>query len=448
LSQAFHRDFSASTGSRTGKRIASRRKKVREPGPKFSFPRSWPIWLAGAIAIVLTVAVGGNSKTVSAKASIPHEEWLKPAPLDMSMASVRKEAIRSGDTVITALERLDIPSGEAYRIIAAAKKIYDLKHIRAGHYLKITQSHDTLHLFYNIDSQTRLHMTRRQQQWQAAIDQRNASSRRLFAHGIIHGSLFESAAAAGLDSRTTMNLVDIFAWDIDFARDMRNGDNFKVLYDEHFDDEGNPAGSTILAAEFINQGHRYQAVLFTRKDGSSEYYTPDGKSMRKAYLKAPVKFTRISSRFHLRRKHPILGFTRAHRGVDYAAPSGTPVHAIGDGHIRYIGWKGGYGRFIEIRHVNAAHSTAYAHLRSYAKGMHRGVKVHQGQVIGYVGMSGLATGPHLHFEFRVRGRAINPLTLKSIPSKPVPASEMVRFKQQSRTLLARLEQTPALLAWE
>ncbi len=448
MSQAFHKDFSASTGSGSRKRAGSRRKKGRRPSPRINFPRSWLIWLTGALAVVLLLAIGGNSGTVSARASIPHEEWLSPAAPDMMSEAIRKEAIRSGDTVITALERLGLPGKEAYRIIAAAKKTYDLKRIRAGHYLKTVQSHDALHLFYNIDSQTRLHMTRKQQQWQATIDQRNASSRRLFTRGIIHGSLFESAAAAGLDSRTTMNLVDIFAWDIDFARDMRNGDSFKVLYDEYFDDEGNPSGSTILAAEFINQGHRYQAVLFTKKDGSSEYYTPDGKSMRKAYLKAPVKFTRISSRFHLRRKHPILGFTRAHRGVDYAAPSGTPVRAIGDGRIRYIGWKGGYGRFIEIRHVNAAHSTAYAHLRSYAKGIHRGTKVRQGQVVGYVGMSGLATGPHLHFEFRVRGRAINPLTLKSVPSKPVPASEMTRFRQQSGALLARLEKTPVLLAWE
>ncbi len=448
MSQAFHKDFSASAGSGRRKRTGSRRKKGRRPPSRPNLPRNWLIWLTGALAVVLLLAIGSNSGTVSARASVPHEEWLPPAASETMNETIRREAIRSGDTVIAALERLGISGGEAYRIINAAKKTYDLKHIRAGHYLKTIQAHDVLHLFYNIDNQTRLHMMRKQQQWQATIDQRSASHRRLFTQGIIHGSLFESAAIAGLDSRTTMNLVDIFAWDIDFARDMRDGDSFKVLYDEHFDDEGNPSGSTILAAEFINQGHRYQAVLFTRKDGSSEYYTPDGKSMRKAYLKAPVKFTRISSRFHLRRKHPILGFTRAHRGVDYAAPSGTPVRAIGDGHIRYIGWKGGYGRFIEIRHVNAAHSTAYAHLRSYAKGMHRGTKVRQGQVIGYVGMSGLATGPHLHFEFRVRGRAINPLTLKSVPSKPVPAGEMARFKQQRDILLARLQQTPVLLAWE
>ncbi|RMH61409.1 MAG: M23 family metallopeptidase [Zetaproteobacteria bacterium] len=294
-----------------------------------------------------------------------------------------------------------------------------------------------------------MHLRKEHGAWHAALAERKTSSRRMLAAGVIHDSLFESAARAGLDSRTTMNLVDIFSWDIDFARDMRDGDSFRVLYDELYDDEGRLIATKILAAEFINQGQRFRAVLFTGPDGREEYFTPEGRSMRKAYLKAPVKFTRISSRFRLRRKHPILGFTRAHRGVDYAAPMGTPVHAIGDGRVRFVGWKGGYGRFVLIQHVNRAHSTAYAHLSRFARGLHRGMRVRQGQIIGYVGMSGLATGPHLHFEFRVRGRAIDPLTVKRVPSRPVPKSQMARFKQQSAPLLAALEAQPVtMLAWE
>ncbi|RMG92837.1 MAG: M23 family peptidase [Zetaproteobacteria bacterium] len=403
--------------------------------------------VAGMLAVILTVGVSG---TQSAKASVPHEEWLKPE-IPVPVQRIMREPIRSGDTAITALERLGFAPAEAYRIANASKSAYALRDIRAGHFFKRVDQGEETHLYYTIDDQTRLHMFRQGKDWQANKEQRPSVTRRLFAQGRIEESLFEAAARAGLDSRTTMNLVDIFAWDIDFARDMRAGDSFRVLYDERYDEEGNLMGTRILAAEFVNQGHRYRAVLYVKTDGSSAYYTPEGKSMRKAYLRAPLKFTRISSRFTLRRKHPVLGFTRAHRGVDYAAPSGTPVRAVGDGRVVFIGWKGGYGRFIQIQHVNRDHSTAYAHLRRFARGLHRGSKVRQGQVIGYVGMSGLATGPHLHFEFRVRGAAVNPLTLKRTPSKPVPANEMASFRQQTAPWLARLDQ-PLLdvmaVAWE
>ncbi|MDQ6995942.1 MAG: M23 family metallopeptidase, partial [Mariprofundus sp.] len=157
--------------------------------------------------------------------------------------------------------------------------------------------------------------------------------------------------------------------------------------------------------------------------------------------------SRISSRFTLRRKHPILGYTRAHRGVDYAAPRGTPVHAIGDGYIVFKGWKNGYGRFILIRHNNRQHSTAYAHMSRYARGVKKGQHVRQGQVIGYVGMSGLATGPHLHFEFRLRGRAVNPLTVKHPPASPVAKKEFDRFLQQTAPLLGQLKQSQIDVIW-
>ena len=188
-------------------------------------------------------------------------------------------------------------------------------------------------------------------------------------------------------------------------------------------------------------------MRFRLSNGSTGYYTPDVKSMRKNYLKAPVKFSRISSRFQLRRKHPVLGFTRAHRGVDYAASSGTPIHAVGDGRIAFAGWKGGYGRFVLIRHKNSTHSTAYGHMRAYAKGMRKGKRVRQGQVIGYVGMSGLATGPHLHFEFRVNGRAVNPLNIKRDPAEPVPASQMARFKTEVKQRMQAMSNATIRPAW-
>jgi len=438
LPQAFQKDFSNSMGRR--------RKPARK---RFRVPRSWLMVGLLVVGGMMLLVAGPAARVVNATSSLPHEEWLAPDIPAMIQQQWREQTIRPGDNIIAALERLGVSTSEAYRIVQAAKPVYSLRNIRAGHTLRLVQRRGQTDLFYEIDREQRLHLYRRAAGWQAKIDPRDTHSRRLLAAGVIHDSLFESAARAGLDSRTTMNLVDIFSWDIDFARDMRDGDSFRVLYDEIYDDEGNLIGTKILAAEFTNRGTTFRAVLFKGSNGREEYFTPSGKSMRKAYLKAPVKFTRISSRFRLRRKHPILGFTRAHRGVDYAAPMGTPVHAIGDGWVRFVGWKGGYGRFVLIRHLNRAHATAYAHLSRFARGLHRGMRVRQGQVIGYVGMSGLATGPHLHFEFRVRGRAIDPLTVKSIPSRPVPSTDMAAFKRQSARLLSALADAPTrMLAWE
>ena len=296
-------------------------------------------------------------------------------------------------------------------------------------------------------SRLHLHQEKGQQQWQAEVEEREIFTGQRTASGVVHGSLFGAAAETGLDQRTIMNLVDIFAWDIDFARDMRDGDTFQLLYKERFDDEGKPLESMILAAEFTNQGETYKAVRYKQLNGEVGYFSPDGKSMRKAYLKAPLKFSRISSRFKLKRKHPVLGYTRAHRGVDYAAPRGTPIHAIGDGHIAFVGWKGGYGRFILIRHNNRSHTTAYGHMRRYARGIKKGKRVKQGQTIGYVGTSGLSTGPHLHYEFRSRGRAVNPLKIKHPPAKPVLKTERTRFHEQTSPLISQLENSISQLNW-
>jgi len=242
-------------------------------------------------------------------------------------------------------------------------------------------------------------------------------------------------------------LVDIFAWDIDFARELRRGDHFRIVYSSDENAEGQRIGSTILAATFVNQGRLYSAMRYTLKDGSTHYYSFDGKSLRKNYLKAPVKFSRISSRFSIARKHPVLGYTRAHKGVDYAAPKGTPIHALGDGRITFAGWKGGYGRLVSIRHTNRNHSTRYGHMSKFGAGIHRGVWVKQGQVIGYVGKSGLATGYHLHFEFRVRGRAINPLSVKHTAAKPVPASELKGFQQAVLRIKQRMKDNIERQRW-
>jgi len=457
LPESFNKDYSEPrhTADRNVRRLRSihnRHKRHESSGPKrFPSPGWFPIIGAGAGFLLIILLVSVSGQPVNANVSVSKEEWLQPSPSlsDVKTPQILHARLNPGDTSSAALAHLDFDNQTAHQIINTAKSVYSLTNVQAGHEFERINGISGIDVYYQIDADTRLHLHQATGTdiWQAGISKRTISSRQHIASGVIKDSLFSAAAASGMDERTTMNLVDIFAWDIDFARDIRNGDSFKVLYEERFDSTGKALNTTILAAEFVNQGKRFRAVRYEQANGQVHYFTPDGKSMRKSYLKAPVKFSRISSRFQTRRKHPILGYTRAHRGVDYAASSGTAIHAIGDGRIEFAGWKGGYGRFLLIRHTNRSHSTAYAHMRAFARGIKKGVRVHQGEVIGYVGMTGLATGPHLHFEFRVRGRAVNPLTVKRSPARPIQDVEMARFQQQSAPILSRMEELNRDPAW-
>lgn len=258
-----------------------------------------------------------------------------------------------------------------------------------------------------------------------------------FAEARIENSLFESANQAGIEDRLTMKLAEVFGWDIDFVMDIRSGDSFHVMYEQFFLNGENIGTGDIVAAEFRNQGKAYQAVRYTDSNGENHYYTPDGESMRKAFLRSPIEFARISSHFNLKRKHPILHTIRAHKGTDYAASRGTPVRATGDGRIEFAGNKGGYGRVVIIQH-GAAYETVYGHLQGYARGVRSGFRVKQGQVIGYVGSSGLATGPHLHYEFHVNGVERNPVTVKFPKADAISETERPRFLAQTRQPMLQL----------
>ncbi len=235
-----------------------------------------------------------------------------------------------------------------------------------------------------------------------------------------------------------MELAAIFGWDVDFALDIRAGDSFTVVYEELYLNGEKLRDGDILAAEFNNRGKRYRAIRYQDPRGRTEYYSPDGKNMRKAFLRTPVAFTRISSRFSLGRKHPILHHIRAHKGVDYAAPRGTPIKATGDGKIVFRGRKGGYGNTIIIQH-GGRYSTLYAHMSRFARSLRTGRRVRQGQVIGYVGSTGLATGPHLHYEFRINGAHHNPLTVRLPDASPLPRKYRRNFKASTAPYLAQLD---------
>ncbi len=256
--------------------------------------------------------------------------------------------------------------------------------------------------------------------------------------GVITSSLFEAAADAGISDQTALALANIFGWDVDFVLDIRDGDSFIVVYEQIRQDGEFVRDGEVIAAEFVNDGRTYRALRYTLPDGRSEYFAPDGRSMRKAFLRAPVEFSRISSRFNPRRRHPILNTIRAHKGVDYAAPTGTPVRAAGDGRIQLRGRHGGYGNAIVIEHGGGI-STLYGHLSRYAKGAKQGRRVQQGQVVGYVGSTGLASGPHLHYEYRVNGVHRNPQTIKLDDARPIADELRADFAMRTAPLLAELD---------
>ena len=257
----------------------------------------------------------------------------------------------------------------------------------------------------------------------------------------ITSSLFAAGQAAGMSSETIMTLANqIFGWDIDFALDIRDGDEFSVLYEQKYQDGSYVNDGRVLAAEFMNQGKTHRAVWFASQDGKVEgYFTPEGKGMRKAFLRAPLDFTRISSVFNPARRHPISGIVRAHKGVDYAAPTGTPIWAAGEGRIVFAGRKGGYGNVVMLDHGKGI-TTVYGHMSRFGKSTRVGRTVHQGDIIGYVGMTGAATGPHLHYEYRIKGVHKNPATIP-MPRTEIPAAYAAEFQRQAETAFGKLDLT-------
>lgn len=256
--------------------------------------------------------------------------------------------------------------------------------------------------------------------------------------GVITSNLFLDAKKSGLNEAMIMELVDIFKWDIDFALDLKKNDKFTVIYEEKFIKGSKIGNGEILAAKFVNNGTIYEAIRHEDKNGKVSYYTQEGKSLSKAFIRSPVDFRRISSNFRKERYHPVLGVKRPHKGTDYAAKTGTPIKASGSGKIIFAGRKGGYGNAIIIKHANGI-TTLYGHQSKFAKGIRSGKKVKQGQTIGYVGATGVATGPHLHYEFRVNGVHKDPLKVKLPNDRPLAKSEMSRFKEFANKMANKID---------
>jgi len=403
--------------------------------------------LPAALTSAQTALVTTSAAHISKPLALPHtpvasasnsQNIAIAAPL---IDKWKEITVKKGDNLSLIFSRAGLTPQQLHKVLSLGKKTKALTKIFPGDKLRFNISDDKQlkALSYDIDQTETLHITQRSDNkgYAATTEKHQIDTRTANSSGVITSSLFLGAQKAGLSDNLTMELAGIFGWDIDFALDIRKGDSFTVVYEALYLDGKKLRNGKILAAEFNNRGKSYQAVRYTDSKGDSDYYSPDGKSMRKAFLRTPVEFSRISSRFNLKRKHPVLNKIRAHKGVDYAAPTGTPIRATGDGKIVHRGRKGGYGKTIIIQH-GSRYSTRYAHMNNYARGMKNGKRVKQGQIIGYVGSTGLATGPHLHYEFRLNGAVRNPLTVKLPDAGPLPKKYRADFNNKSRPFLAQL----------
>jgi murein DD-endopeptidase MepM/ murein hydrolase activator NlpD len=346
--------------------------------------------------------------------------------------------VRPGDSLDSLFRRHDLSLADLGAMSRLDEAGQHLRLLRPGDNIKVTRrGAEVLTLSREIDETQLLEISRSNGGFAATIVSRPFEARIVRAHGVIRSSLFEAGVEAGISDATTMNMAGIFQWDIDFLQDVRIGDEFTVIYEELWRDGLKLRDGSIVAAEFANRGQVYRAARYTDPAGHSDFYTPEGRSVRKAFVRAPVDFTRISSNFDPNRRHPVLNSIRAHRGVDYAAPTGTPVKAAGDGKVEFRGSKSGYGNTIILQHGGNI-STLYAHLSKFAKPK-AGSRVKQGDVIGYVGKSGLATGPHLHYEYRLNGVHRNPRTVALPPADPVPPTQLQSFQASVGPLWRQLD---------
>lgn len=359
-------------------------------------------------------------------------------PADANQVYWREERFGRGDTIADLLGRLGVSDEEARAFLLSVKPGRSLQMLRPGTTVQARTAGDgtLLALRYITDKGRLVGFDKQGAEFKPVEQQLSLEPQQQMKSGEIRSSLFAATDAAGLSDNVATQLADIFAGDIDFHRDLRRGDKFTVVY-EMFYHEGRAIKSgRLLAAEFINQGKSFRAVWFQDAEGKGGYYTPEGKNLRKAFLRSPLEFSRISSGFAMR-FHPILQQWRAHKGVDYAAPVGTRVKATADGTVEFAGKQGGYGNVVIVKHYGGF-STSYAHLSSFARGLHKGEKVQQGDVIGNVGQTGWATGPHLHYEFRVNNDVRNPLTVALPAALPIPAQQLAAFGKVSAPLTAEL----------
>ena len=383
----------------------------------------------GAVAAFATIAPSPDAQVLISRTSsiealpIPAESVL-PSPASY----IREERFQRGDTLSAFLSRLGVADGEA-GVVARQRA---LQALRPGYNVaaQVSAEGRLVALSFLTARDTLVQVSREGEEFRSSEERAALYTQVAMKSSVVQSSLFAASDAAGIPDSVAMQLADIFGAEIDFHRDLRKGDQFAVVYELHHL-AGRPVrAGRVLAAEFTSRGKTFRAVHF-----GNGYYAPDGNNLRKAFLRAPLEFSRVSSGFGLR-VHPIAKAWRAHQGVDYAAPTGTRVRAVGDAVVEYAGPRGGYGNMVILRHPGQ-YSTVYAHLSRIA--VKRGARVEQNDTIGFVGQTGWATGPHLHYEFRVNGQSRNPMSIAMPAASPVPAAELPAFHVHAAPLIARLE---------
>jgi murein DD-endopeptidase MepM/ murein hydrolase activator NlpD len=351
----------------------------------------------------------------------------------------REERIGRGETFPSLLQRLGVDTEDRQALITATRQSKAITGLIPGRSVlaRVSSSGRLLLMRYLASDTTLVSVNRINGGFQISQQTIQTDMHPVMRSGAVQGSLFGATDAADVPDRIASEMAEAFSGDIDFHKDLRRGDHFSVVYEAFYYNGQLVKTGRLLAAEFVNQDKAYRALYFKDAQGHDGYYSAEGQSMKRAFLKSPMPFNRISSGFSLARLHPVLQIMRSHKGIDYAAPTGTPVRAIADSVVSFIGKQGGYGNLVVLNH-QSPYSTAYGHLSAYGKGVKRGSKIRQGQVIGYVGATGLATGPHLHYEFRVNGEQRNPLAMKLPTSYPLDSRSKAQFAAYSQPLAARL----------
>ncbi|MDP2241901.1 MAG: peptidoglycan DD-metalloendopeptidase family protein [Burkholderiales bacterium] len=350
----------------------------------------------------------------------------------------REEPIQRGDTVASLLARLQVDDPVAIKSVRGSREAKALYQLMPGRSLRVKTTADGKLLSLRYLNGNNLFSAERDENGYAVSEQPvQLEQRTQMASGTIRSSLFAATDAANLSDAVAIQIADIFSTDIDFHKDLRKGDRFTVVYEVFYHLGDTVRTGRVLAAEFINQGKSYQALHFQNAEGNGGYYTLEGKNIRKAFLRSPIEFSRISSGFSNARYHPVLKEWRAHKGVDYAAPTGTRVRVTADGVVEFAGRRGGYGNLVAVRH-QSKFTTWYGHLSGFAKGLRKGSRVSQSDVIGYVGATGLATGPHLHYEFRINDVHQNPLRVVMPTAPPITADQKPAFDAVAQPMAQRL----------
>lgn len=409
-------------------------------------------WVFGsAMALMVAVLV---ARTAESLASIPERlnapavERPYPLPEVEAIADVTLERldeawlehrIRPGESFFQAMRAMGFGPGTVQSVMNAGQQAQSLLDLKPGQVLRASAADgQLLALDLEIDPLNKLEVRRDFDGYSALLHTRPTQTVQTQTAGVINSSLYMSAQQAGLSDRLILELAEMFGWDIDFTQDLQPGDRFAVIYNELTLDGEKVRDGDILAAEFVNKGNILRAVRYTDPDGRVAVYKPDGSSMRKAFSRNPLPVTRITSRFNPNRLHPIFKTVRPHRGVDYGAATGTPVRVTGDGQVAFAGRQGGYGNVVTVDH-GRGNRTLYAHLSRFAPKMRIGQRVNQGQVIGYVGSTGWATGPHLHYEFQVNGQTKDPLTVALPNAQPLPDAYRRHFLTQTSGWVAKLD---------